>query len=42
MHYFSEYDSAQLMDIVIDWGRYAEIFNYDYDTEELYIETEEE
>ena len=40
MHYFSEYDSKKLMDIVIDWGRYAEIFNYDYDTEELYIETE--
>lgn len=38
MHYFSEYDSKNLMDIVIDWGRYAEIFNYDSDSEELYIE----
>jgi len=29
------------MDIIIDWGRYAELFNYDYDSEELYLEKKE-
>lgn len=40
MQYFGEHSIEEIMDKIIDWGRYAELFNYDHDTEELYIEQE--
>lgn len=27
------------IDTVIDWGRYAELFGYDKDSDELYLES---
>lgn len=36
--YFGKHDIERIMDEIIDWGRYAELFNYDHDTEELYLE----
>lgn len=38
--YFSADEIEKMMDIVIDWGRYAELFYYDHDAEELYLEEE--
>jgi len=40
LQHFSEYEVEKTMDLIIDWGRYAELFNYDHDSEELYIEIE--
>ena len=38
--HFSIYEVEKTMESIIDWGRYAELFNYDHDSEELYLETE--
>lgn len=40
LQHFSNYEVEKTMDLIIDWGRYAELFNYDHDSEELYIEIE--
>jgi len=40
LQHFSEYEVEKTMDLIIDWGRYAELFNCDHDSEELYIEIE--
>jgi NitT/TauT family transport system ATP-binding protein len=37
-NYFSEDESDRILRTVIDWGRYAEIFAYDYDSGELSLE----
>lgn len=39
--HFPQHEIKEMMDIIIDWGRYAEIFNYDHDSEELYLEKED-
>ena len=39
--YFSEPEARRQLDTAIDWGRYAELFAYDDDTGELYLEDEE-
>jgi len=36
--YFSEDVASEVLRIVIDWGRYAEIFAYDYNTGQLSLE----
>ena len=36
--YLSEEEAQRVLDTVIDWGRHAEIFAYDYDTEVLSLE----
>jgi NitT/TauT family transport system ATP-binding protein len=36
--YLSEDEAERVLDTVIDWGRHAEIFAYDYDTEVLSLE----
>ncbi|MBZ9633585.1 nitrate/sulfonate/bicarbonate ABC transporter ATP-binding protein [Clostridium sp. FP1] len=36
--HFPEEQIDVIMDSIIDWGRYAELFSYDGDSEELYIE----
>jgi NitT/TauT family transport system ATP-binding protein len=36
--YLSEEEAERVLDTVIDWGRHAEIFAYDYDTEILSLE----
>lgn len=40
MHHFPEDEVENVMDSIIHWGRYAEMFNYDHDSEELYLEIE--
>ena len=40
--YFQADEIEKMMDIIIDWGRYAELFYYDHDSEELYLEREDE
>ena len=40
--YFQADEIEKMMDIIIDWGRYAELFQYDHDSEELYLEREDE
>jgi NitT/TauT family transport system ATP-binding protein len=40
-HYFSEPEARRQLDTAIDWGRYAELFAYDDDTGELYLEPDE-
>lgn len=40
--YFQANEVEKMMDIIIDWARYAELFYYDGDSEELYLESEEE
>jgi NitT/TauT family transport system ATP-binding protein len=37
-YYLSEKESARVLKTVIDWGRYAEIFAYDYNTGTLSLE----
>ncbi len=37
-HYFSEPEARRQLDTAIDWGRYAELFAYDDDSGELYLE----
>lgn len=39
--HFPQHEIEEIMDIIIDWGRYAELFNYDSDSEELYLDIEE-
>ncbi len=39
--HFPQHEMEGIMDIIIDWGRYAELFNYDHDSEELYLDNEE-
>ncbi|AKA68962.1 nitrate/sulfonate/bicarbonate ABC transporter ATP-binding protein [Clostridium scatologenes] len=39
--HFSHHEIEGMMDIIIDWGRYAELFTYDHDSEELYLDLEE-
>jgi NitT/TauT family transport system ATP-binding protein len=36
--HLSEEEAQRVLDTVIDWGRYAEIFAYDYDSEVLSLE----
>jgi NitT/TauT family transport system ATP-binding protein len=38
---FSEPEARRQLDIAIDWGRFAELFAYDDDSGELYLEEEE-
>jgi NitT/TauT family transport system ATP-binding protein len=38
--YFSEPEARRQLDTAIDWGRYAELFAYDDDAGELYLEEE--
>ncbi len=40
--YFSENEARRQLDTAIDWGRFAELFAYDDDTGELYLEEEED
>jgi len=40
--HFSEPEARRQLDTAIDWGRYAELFAYDDDTGELYLEESEE
>lgn len=40
--YFSEPEARRQLDTAIDWGRYAELFAYDDDTGELYLEQDQE
>ena len=35
---FSEREARVQLETAIDWGRYAELFSYDHDSRELYIE----
>ncbi|MBI2952687.1 MAG: AAA-associated domain-containing protein [Chloroflexi bacterium] len=35
---FSEGEARAQLETAIDWGRYAEVFTYDHDSRELYIE----
>jgi NitT/TauT family transport system ATP-binding protein len=37
---FSEEEARHQLDIAIDWGRYAELFEYDAETGELILEPE--
>ena len=37
-NHFSEDESDRILKTIIDWGRYAEIFAYDYDSGELSLE----
>ena len=39
--HFSEPEARRQLDTAIDWGRFAELFAYDDDTGELYLEQEE-
>ncbi len=41
-NYFTEEEAWNQLETAIDWGRYAELFAYDYDTGELYFEEPEE
>ena len=38
VNYFSEEESERILRTIIDWGRYAEILAYDYDSGELSLE----
>ena len=40
--HFSEPEARRQLDTAIDWGRFAELFAYDDDTGELYLEEEEQ
>ncbi len=39
-NHFTKDEAWNQLEIAIDWGRYAELFAYDYDTGEFYIEEE--
>lgn len=41
-NHFTKEEAWNQLETAIDWGRYAELFAYDYDTGELYLEVEEE
>ncbi len=36
--HLSEEEAERVLDTVIDWGRHAELFGYDYDTETLHLD----
>lgn len=38
-NYFTEEEAWNQLETAIDWGRYAELFAYDYDTGEIYLES---
>lgn len=40
-NHFTKEEAWNQLETAIDWGRYAELFVYDYDTGELYLEVEE-
>lgn len=40
-NHFTKEEAWNQLETAIDWGRYAELFAYDYDTGELYIEEEQ-
>jgi NitT/TauT family transport system ATP-binding protein len=40
--HFSQPEARRQLDAAIDWGRYAELFAYDDDTGELYLEQDEQ
>ena len=37
-NYFTEEEAWNQFETAIDWGRYAELFAYDYDAGEIYLE----
>ncbi|RLD12605.1 MAG: nitrate ABC transporter ATP-binding protein, partial [Caldiserica bacterium] len=37
----SHEEAEKELDILIDWGRYAELFSFDDETDELFLEEEE-
>jgi NitT/TauT family transport system ATP-binding protein len=39
--HLSEEEAERTLDRLINWGRYAELFAYDYDTETFRLETED-
>ncbi|MCX7970454.1 MAG: nitrate/sulfonate/bicarbonate ABC transporter ATP-binding protein [Negativicutes bacterium] len=41
-HHFSPKETDRQMSIIINWGRYAELFDYDDDSERLFIERDED
>jgi NitT/TauT family transport system ATP-binding protein len=41
-NHFTKEEAWNQLETAIDWGRYAELFAYDYDTGELYLEIEQE
>lgn len=41
-NHFTEEEAWNQLETAIDWGRYAELFAYDYDTGELYLEEAKE
>lgn len=41
LRHFPGDEVENVMDSIINWGRYAEMFNYDHDSEELYLDVEE-
>jgi NitT/TauT family transport system ATP-binding protein len=40
--YFNPQDAERVLETMIDWGRYAEIFSYDYDSGKLSLEEEDD
>jgi NitT/TauT family transport system ATP-binding protein len=40
-NHFTPEEAWSQLETAIDWGRYAELFAYDYNSGELYLETEE-
>jgi NitT/TauT family transport system ATP-binding protein len=38
--YFSDDEAEQQLDTIIDWGRYAELFAFDEDSGELFLEAD--
>jgi NitT/TauT family transport system ATP-binding protein len=40
--HFSRSEARRQLDTAIDWGRYAELFGFEDDTDELFIETSEQ
>ncbi len=41
-HDFGEEEGSQELDSAIQWGRYAELFTFDDDTDELYLDPDQE
>ena len=40
-HFFSAEEAESQLETAIDWGRYAELFAYDEDTGNLFLEAAE-
>lgn len=40
-NHFTEDEAWEQLETAIDWGRYSELFAYDYDAGELYLETDQ-